>query len=301
MVATRKEALDTVPGDPRLIGIKKMHNPEAIDPNLVDSLQGGLRLPRRNRHGVYELDVFSEDEFLRNKEALTELVIVFAQRELGWSEASARTVYEKALKVENPEDESKIPSVLVYRKSVLAGISAQRLKAVYTPVAGVLPVHYHILRAFEEPFRGVGMGRDSVADTRLLHRRARYYAARNGGPVPVWATMQTGREQNIFEPGTSHPWDRFYDQDENDRVYQQLMGQLHMDIRTNGEWPSGKTGVSKKDYPEYNKSYQPRLGHKPTEDLLERMTGENTDEGQLGMDIEGRDSVVTIIKFRDYQ
>lgn len=271
--------------------------PNGIDraiENAVVKLEGGLRLYRANIHGPYEVDVFSEDRFLSNHGALTEVVIGFARRELGWTDATARTIYEKALRVESPEDESQIPSVLIYRREgQLAGVSAQRLKYIRK-----IPLHYHILRAFEEEYRGAGMGRDSIADTRLLHRKAKYYAARNGGPIPVWTTQQADKERMIFEPGTSHPWERLYDQDDDDREYQDLMGELHMDIRTNGKWINGSTGVSIGDYPEYNRSYPPDPNHVPTNDLLKRMEGKRIRHKELGMDIQRGDSVITIIKFK---
>ena len=272
--------------------------------NVVARLAGGIRLHRSNPHGPYEADVFSESRFLRNKEVLTEIVIGFAQRELGWNEATARSIYEKALKVEDPRKESMIPSVLLFRKEgIVAGVSAQRLKYVRTYEVGVVPVLYHILRGFEPEYRAEGMGRDSIEIARFTHREAEFYSARNGGPVPVWATMQAGKEKptdvsDIFVEGTFHPWNRLYDQDESDRVYQQIMAQLHMDIRTNGRWPSGTTGVSVADYPEYNCFYMPRPNHRPTEELLSRMEGRKIREGELGMVIKRGDSVITIAKFR---
>lgn len=264
----------------------------------VANLKGGLHLDRANKHGFYELEVFSEDSFLRNKEVLSEIVICSAQKDLGWKEATARRIYEKALRVENPEEESRIPSVLLYKKTgELAGVSAQRLIYVKTNEAGIIPVHYHILRAFREEHRGEGMGRDSVGDARLLHRKAKFYAARNGGPVPAWTTMQVSPE--ILDPETSHPWKRFYDEGEEDRVYQEIMVELHMAIRTDGKWINGTTGVSIADYPEYNRFYMPKPDHQPTNDLLSRMEGKKIKEGELGMNIKRGDSVIVVAKFKD--
>ncbi len=271
---------------------------------VTASLENGIRLHRSNRKVDYDVEVFSEGRFLRNRVALTEVVIGFAQREMGWSEASARRVYEKALKVDDSEDESLIPSVLLFRREgIIGGVSAQRLKDVRTYEVGTVPVLYHILRGFEPDFRNKRMGRDSIELARFTHREAEYYAARNSGPVPVWATMQAGKQEptdisDIFVEGTFHPWDRFYDQDESDRVYQQIMAELHMDIRTNGRWISGTTAVSIADYPQYNESYLPKPGHVPTEELLKRMEGRRLRDGQLGMDIKRRDSVITVARFR---
>ncbi len=274
--------------------------PQIPEADAIDQLSGGIRLHRRNNHGPYRIDVFSEDAFVRNQVALTDLVVAIAQSELGWSEDNARAVYEKALKVDDPEEESLIPSVMVFRKDgVVAGASAQRLKYIHTHVAGMVPVLYHILRGIEPEFRAEGMGRDSIAEARYLHRKAKYYAARNGSPVPVWATMQADREKDIFVPGTSHPWERFYDHDESDRVYQQLMAELHMDIRTNGRGASWTTGVSIADYPEYNRSYLPNPEHDPTNELLRRMEGKKIREGELGMVIKRGDSVLTVIKIKE--
>lgn len=261
---------------------------------------GGIRLHRSNLFGSYEVDVFSEDYFLSNQGPLTELVITFAQRAMCWSEATARMMYSRALRVEDPEEESTVPSVMVFRKEgVIAGVSAQRLKYIRTYAGGVVPVEYHILRGFKPEYRGEGMGRDAIELSRLIHRKAKFYAARNGGPVPVWATMQANKERDIFVPGTSHPWERFYDKDcQVDRIYQETMVQLHMDIRTNGRWVSGSTGVSIGDYPEYNRSYMPRPDHAPTNELLRRMEGKKLREGELGMNIRRGDSVITVIKFK---
>ncbi len=270
----------------------------------IANLESGFPLHRSNPHGPYDVEVFSERRFLRNQEPLTELVICFAQREMGWSEASARMVYEKALRVDDPENENTIPSVLLFRKGgLVAGISAQRLKYIRTYEAGVVPVLYHILRGIEPKYRAEGMGRDSIGLARFTHREAEFYAARNTGPVPVWATMQAGKYKptevsEIFVEGTFHPWERFYDQANNDRIYQQLMAELHMDIRTFGRWISGTTGVSIKDYPEFNRSYMPNPSHGPTNALLRRMEGRKIREGELGMIIKRRDSVLTVAKFR---
>lgn len=282
----------------------EMDDKEAGMENTIANLEGGYPLHRSNPHGPYDVEVFSEGRFLRNQEPLTELVICFAQREMGWSEASARMVYKKALGMDDPEKESTIPSVLLFRKAgVVAGISAQRLKYIRTYEAGIVPVLYHILRGIEQEYRAEGMGRDSIGLARFIHRDAEFYAARNGGPVPVWATMQAGKHTSTevsdsFVEGTFHPWERFYDQDESDRIYQQLMAELHMDIRTRGRWINGSTAVSIADYPEYNRSYMPNPNHGPTNDLLRRMEGRKIREGELGMVIRRGDSVITIAKFR---
>lgn len=260
---------------------------------------GGIRLHRSNPYGLYEVDVFSEEAFARNQAGLTELVIDFARIGMGWSGATAREVYSKALSVRDLSDESTYPSVMVFRKEgVVAGVSAQRLKYITTYVAGMVPVEYHILRGFNPLFQGQGMGRDSIELSRLVHRRAIYYAARNGSPIPVWATMQANQEGNLFVPGSLHPWERFYDTDPKvDRVFQEIMGQLHMDISTGGKWPNGSTGVSIGDYPEYNRSYTPRSKHTPTEGLLRRMEGRRMRNGELAMNIKRGDSVITVAKF----
>lgn len=270
--------------------------PNGINQEGVIKLQGGIRLPRVG----YDIAVFSEEAFLRNQEPLTKIVVGFAQRELGWSEEAASMVYTKALKTEDlmgdPKKESEIPSVMLFRKEgMIVGVSAQRLKYIETHQVGVVPVIYHILRGFEQQYRDEGMGRESVGLVRILHRKGKYYAARNGGPVPVWATMQA----DIFEPGTYHPWDSLYDVSENDLLYQKIMAELHMDIRTNGTWVNGSTGVSIADYPEYNHSYMPRLDHAPTVALLRRMEGKKIKEGELGMVIRRGDSVISLGKIRE--
>lgn len=277
-----------------------INHKRATENDLGEHIGGGIRLHRSNLFGSYEVDVFSEDYFLSNRDLLTKLVITFAQRALGWSEATARMMYSRALRVEDLEEESTVPSVMVFRKEgVIAGVSAQRLKYIRTYAEGVVPVEYHILRGFNPEYRGEGMGRDSIELSRLIHRKAKFYAARNGGPVPVWATMQANKERDIFVPGTSHPWERFYDKDNQvDRIYQETMVHLHMDIRTNGRWVNGSTGVSIGDYPEYNRSYMPRPDHAPTNELLRRMEGKKLREGELGMNIKRGDSVITVIKFK---
>lgn len=275
---------------------KEKEVPNGVNNKGVIKLQGGIRLPRVG----YDMVVFSEDTFMINQEPLTDIVVGFAQRELGWNEEVSRRIYTQALRTEDPmgdfKKESEIPSVILFRKEgVIAGVSTQRLKHIKTHQAGIVPVIYHIFRGFEPKYRGEGMGREAVGLIRIIHRKGKYYAARNGGPIPVWATMQA----DIFEPGTFHPWNRLYDVDESDRLYQEIMAELHMDIRTNGKWVNGSTGVSIADYPEYNHSYMPRLGHTPTEALLKRMEGKRTREGELGMVIKRGDSVIGVGKIRE--
>lgn len=273
--------------------------------DAMAKLEGGISLHRSNRYGPYDVDSFSEGRFWKNREPLTKIVIACAQRELGWTETTARRIYEKTLRVEEPRKLSTTPSVLLFRREgEFAGVSAQRLKYIKTYEAGVVPVLYHILRGFEPQHREQNMGRDSIELARYTHREAIYYSARNGGPVPAWATMNAGKEKStntsyIFVDETFHPWERLYDDNSKfDRIYQEIMVELHMDIRTDGKWVHGSTGVSKGDYPEYNKSYKPRPDHVPTNALLQKMQGKKLSEGQLGMEIERGDSVITIAKFR---
>lgn len=275
---------------------KEREIPNGISNKGVIELRGGIRLDRVG----YDIGVFNEEAFLINQEPLIDIVVGFAQRELGWSEEASRRVYTKALKTENPmgdpKKESEIPSVMLFRKEgVLAGVSAQRLKYIKTNQVGIVPVIYHILRGFEPEYRDERMGREAVGLVRILHRKGKFYAARNGGPVPVWATIKA----DIFEPGTYHPWDRLYDASESDRLYQEIMAELHMDIRTNGQWVNGSTGVSIADYPEYNHSYMPKLDHLPTMGLLRRMEGKKIKEGELGMVIKRGDSVISVGQIRE--
>ncbi len=267
--------------------------------NAVAKLRGGILLPRYNRRGSYEVWTFSEGDFWNNKDPLTDIVVEFAQRELGWTEETARATYERSLKVDDRRNEALIPSVLLFRRrGVVMGVSAQRMRVIGTQVAGDVPVEFHILRAFEKDARTKHMGRDSIDLGRYTHRKALYYVARNTGPVPVYATMEAGKERGInnsttFVEGTFHPWDRLYDQDSSDRVSQEIMIETHLSLRRDESgFVNSSTSVSKKDLKEFNKSYRPRPGHTPTENLLDRM------EGEFEMDIEEGDSVITVARFR---
>lgn len=250
----------------------------------------------RTRHASgYTIDVVVGDAVANNHPALIHIATFFAQRELGWTEASAAELAARGLSLDHIQRESEIPSVFLFRKEgaeSYGGISIQRLLNLPTQAAGLVPLLYNVFRGFEPEYRGTHMGRDAVELAPLIHREAKMFAHRTGSPV---AALSTSRAESI-KRGSMRPWNKPYDLGDDRFLSQQLLYGLFQIIRFRGRTVDGSLGVSKEDYPEYNHSYMPdpnMRGYDAAMEMLDRMQRIRS-RGGLGMNLLERDSVIVI-------
>lgn len=212
-----------------------------------------VRNPRPISHGGDQIYVHQRGSFLDHHNHLVVLTAAFMSQQLGWTEANALSTMRRGLALPDSRqiDESLLPSVMVFeRNGEVIGVSAQKLVYLDTSM-GSVPFLQHLLRAFKPEYRGGGRGTFSVQEAQVIHSQAEYYGHRTQSA----AAIQANRHSGIFLPGKYLPVDALYF---TDPLLQEIMVAYYIKARVNRNgWVDGKTGVSRDDFPEPNKSYPP--------------------------------------------
>lgn len=227
-------------------------------------------------HNQDEVVAYTGESYLRNLPYLIDAATIFAQRNLGWTEVTARAILTRGLGVEHLtrglelNDQTiplilgdinrsrKIPSVMFFKEEgakvgEYAGIACQRMFFPQTeeyPESGRLlgeevPTMYQILRAVEQGERGRNRARSSIELALWLHGGiSRWFFHRSGNFIAIY----TNTRSTSFNQEYSYPHRLRFNQDP---FAKELMRKGFNLVKLNGQ-EIDDNGVSRNDYIEPN-------------------------------------------------